>query len=771
MSHSNFRSAAGWSAAVLVTALTVASGFRWSWWSTLNSDSAASPWGWIERIGWVAAIVSLPATVVLGYLAVRQSKNPSGGATPPDRAWQLIPVEDLLPGHVAVHGSGRLPPYIPRGHDSLLRSRLSEVDTAGGRGIFVMIGESATGKSRSAYEAVKAVLPHWQVLIAENTAAIRESAPLLTDPTVLWVDETPSTRFLAPDGLSLPDILRFSIPRPNTVPAIILIQLWPETYHRLISPLSSRDSGDPSRNAREILLLASDQRIEVSDRFTPRELSLAAETVAKTNDPGLHAALADRRLGFTQHLAGAPQLLQQWNSVADPYGVAIITSAVDIWRLGVRALPTAETLFAAVPGYLKEELRAEAPQGWFDAALRHVTRPLSGNVRALRPNAGPGMGNVAGYEVSDYLLQHITSARHASPVPATTWRAIVAQADNPEDLAALASSADSRMFYVTAIPLYRRLAESGETTAALRLTQLLVQAAASDEEIVSAFTSLRETGLLYAGTLTVRGVSHRMVLDRLRREGRIKLAECIRQEWLSGEGGDRRNGDGAKPLSRHRHEGHRIVDLVHSLVTQGRITDAASVLRDYPFGRHFRDFTLFDELIGQHRYDDAILLAQASLSSADFDQCARSDVVGTLAGLFARLGRLRELRQLAESSHGHNAKHVFFAELERRGRSNDLEALAEKGEGAPIALVARRMLQQNRPDDARHLVECNLAATAAWVPHLFPAETAGNILVRAIDAGIVEAAAPYIFLVHRYGDKRMAQQLATQGRPLPDEWE
>ena len=85
------------------------------------------------------------------------------------------------------------------------------------------------------------------------------------------------------------------------------------------------------------------------------------------------------------------------------------------------------------------------------------------------------MGQVAGYTVADYLIQHASRERRYARVPASTWDAILSHIRDPADTARLADSARNRLLYRYAIPLYRHAADAGDGTAARRLADLLAE--------------------------------------------------------------------------------------------------------------------------------------------------------------------------------------------------------------------------------------------------------------------------------------------------------
>ena len=188
----------------------------------------------------------------------------------------------------------------------------------------------------------------------------------------------------------------------------------------------------------------------------------------------MRVALAADGYGLTQTLAAAPQLVARWDAARDtaPYAWAVLTAALDAARLGARAPLTTDLLRAAAPGYCTARQQAEAPPDWFGQALAYATARLHGAAAALAP-AGAAMGQTAGYTVADYLLQHASQERRYARVPPSTWDALLSHLRDPADAARLAGSAEGRLLYCYAIPLYRRAADAGDEHAAERLADLL----------------------------------------------------------------------------------------------------------------------------------------------------------------------------------------------------------------------------------------------------------------------------------------------------------
>ena len=126
------------------------------------------------------------------------------------------------------------------------------------------------------------------------------------------------------------------------------------------------------------------------------------------------------------------------------------------------------------------------------------------------------MGQIDGYIVADYLLQHAMRARRTAQVPASTWDAVLSHIRNPADADRLAGSAESRLLHRHAIPLLQLAADAGDGDAAEWLAELLADRGDLDqaEQILRAGAGNVER---LAELLTQQG--RREEADRLRRFG------------------------------------------------------------------------------------------------------------------------------------------------------------------------------------------------------------------------------------------------------------
>ena len=395
---------------------------------------------------------------------IESARTPVGG----------VRVSEADPRRLGVHAAISMPgvsdevmpEYVLRDADGDESGVRAKVAAAAERGGFVLlVGGSSVGKTRSAFEAVTALLPDWWLVHPADPPEVAALAAAPTPQTVVWLDEL--QRYLDGRHGLTGAVVRALL---NAVPpAVIIGTLWPDRYTAYTTlPVSG---ADPHGREREVLDLAEVVRIAPELSVAERDRAHASAT----RDQRLRVALEAPGYGLTQTLAAAPQLVARWQDAktTDPYAWAVLTAALDVARLGASSPLSASFLRAAAPGYCTSQQQAEAPKDWFEQAVTYATGKLHGAAAALSA-AGAGMGQVSGYTVADYLLQHASRERHYERVPASTWDAILDYIHDPADNARLGESAINRLLYRYTIPMYRHAADAGYGGAARQLTELLV---------------------------------------------------------------------------------------------------------------------------------------------------------------------------------------------------------------------------------------------------------------------------------------------------------
>jgi len=403
---------------------------------------------------------------------------------------------------------GYLPAWVERGKENNVLQWLREASESGG--FLVIVGDSSVGKTRLLYETVLDVLPDWFVLVpdlgeGDVVNAVADSTFRLPK-LVVWLDEL--QRFLPGPYLTegstavTPGAVRRLLDAPT--PVVIVGTLWPE-HSADLRGLEARSEHMASvplfRFPRAADILTSDRLREITLRSFSRDERKMAALLA-SEDPRLADAVAVQDFGITEVLSGAPELIRRYER-ANADQRALLLGAIDARRLGLQSALTESLLLALGLAYLDYR---PTDTGWFEAALDELKRtslataPL---VQVAHPDA-----RMAGYTVADYLLQHAIAERRNEKVAAPVWEALVEGGTEAADAYRLGLSAENRLLYSYAIPLYRRAAVHGEELAAGPLALLLAARAELDvvveQSVASAKAGDEGAGLL-AELLTARG--------------------------------------------------------------------------------------------------------------------------------------------------------------------------------------------------------------------------------------------------------------------------
>ncbi|WP_328786094.1 sel1 repeat family protein (plasmid) [Streptomyces canus] len=403
----------------------------------------------------------------------------------PVRSWSLqrLGVHEAIPGRRADPDSTGfiVPTYVPRPHDDRLRARLAGAVGEEAASLLVVVrGESCTGKTRTAAEALKAAVPDdFKLLLPAGADDLLAAlaADALGPRSVLWLNEA-QDYLDGPAGEAVAAALLRRLDADG--PFVVIATLWPDHDDTFTAtPVSSAD--DPHRQAR--VLLAQAHYAHVPDSFAG---ALNAARRAADHDASLAAALEAGGAHLTQTLAAGPDLVTHYEHPAGTHGIygkALLSAAMDAHRVGVTQPLPLDFLCDAAPGYLTDGERAAAdPDTWFTGALAHaqtlikqITRPL------LNVSRSSGMGALPGVvRLADYLQQHGRRTRwHLCP-PASFWDAAAEHITAPEDLTRLANDAKIRLRYRHAAQLYCAVADRGHPFALVPLARM--REAAGDRE-------------------------------------------------------------------------------------------------------------------------------------------------------------------------------------------------------------------------------------------------------------------------------------------------
>lgn len=443
------------------------------WFFLKEGRSRSDEWASVFALllSYLVTAVSVMAWIIRRG-GVRSQRLPELGGGQPQ---QSRPIAEWKARDLGVHewvtdgaaDSDDEPPYyVVRRHDHEIRALLRDAATR--NLMLVLVGGSAAGKTRAAYEAVRE-LPHvrsWPILRPAGTRQLLEVlARGVSARSVLWLDDA-HRRFLNQTNSSkLAEGLINTLSRPG--PMLIVADMWTSHWNNLEHDAPA-DGSEWRSNIRALLGLPQVQMIKIAESFADASEGERVE-LERCADRDPRLALAVRTAGpgleITQVLSGGPQLLRHYNDAHyAPHAHAIITAAMDARRLGWESPVTAEILRRAAEGYLDDRQRV-TDSDWFAMALTDATRQHRG-IAALTPTRhSSGLGPADGYVLHDFLDHHARDFRARLRPPGSLWNALADHPGSIDDLTRVAAEAQRRGLYRLAARFAVPAAESGSVDA------------------------------------------------------------------------------------------------------------------------------------------------------------------------------------------------------------------------------------------------------------------------------------------------------------------
>ncbi|MET8141660.1 tetratricopeptide repeat protein [Sphaerisporangium sp. NPDC005288] len=307
----------------------------------------------------------------------------------------------------------RMPAYVGRDIDGELDEALRD------ERLVIVLGESATGKSRVAFEALhRNLADHW-ILIPRSTKLLRE----LVDTghrlrnTVIWLDEL--EHYLGTNGLD-PATLDGLTTSGNGVVVLATMRTAAYAEHGSERRRGSSTGDDP----RTVANLLDFARILRLGRWplSAAEERRAAELARR--DPSIAAALnaTATGIGFAEFLAAAPRLWDRWRDGhaidVQPVGAAIVSAAIDCRRAGMAGAVPEELLRGLYRLYLDERTVVRLDPDAFETGLAWATEPVHATSALLTRLSD-------GYRVFGYLVDRMQRAPAPPAVPEAVWDRLV----------------------------------------------------------------------------------------------------------------------------------------------------------------------------------------------------------------------------------------------------------------------------------------------------------------------------------------------------------
>ncbi|MET7694989.1 transcriptional regulator [Streptomyces sp. NPDC005483] len=633
-----------------------------------------------------------------------------------------------------------LPAYVARPHDEVL-GRVVAAAAGGQSRMLMLVGESSTGKTRSCWEAVQALIADewvlWHPFDPTRADAALAGLESVGPKTVVWLNE--AQHYLMPDttGERISAALRSLLSAPDRAPVLVLGTLWPR-YWDTITTLPAANETDAYAQARELL---AGRDLRVPDAFTSDELK-AAKTAAR-GDSRLALALDHADSGrIAQFLAGAEELAKRYEH-APTAARAVLDVAVDARRLRAIVNLPIGFLEQAAAGYLTDEQFHALDDDWFEQALSYTARPVHGGtapLRRIRSRPGqPSPANGPVYRLADYLEQHGHQVRQDICPPESFWEASLVHIDDLQSIRALERSARTR-WRLRHARLLRIAADQRDPDRQLLADQATLHAAgqAQQAEALGAEAAAR---------------GHGPALRRL----------CLAHE----EAGRAAEAEKLALETAHDHR-HLIAELVKIRTEAGRFQDAERLaLKAVEHGAPGGLPALASSLskVGQDQDAERFALEAAKHGSPY--------VLATLAEKHAKAGHFTEAEDLALKAAEHGAPWTLVTlatSYERSGRQQEAERVVSGTKVQAQTLVALAEMRDEagqRTDAERLAVEAAdrgatkaLCSLTRWRHDAGETAEAERLALKAAEYGDTEGL-DYLGRVKLAdGDTKAAERLA-----------
>ncbi|WTO37963.1 sel1 repeat family protein [Streptomyces achromogenes] len=320
-------------------------------------------------------------------------------------------------------GHDPLPPYVARDADAGIDRALAAAAETGG--LVLIRGDSTSGKTRAAFEAMIRVLPDRHLLQPRRHSSFGpcvEAARTLArrgEHCVVWLDDL--EHYLGPAQLDEVALRQLVLSG-----AVLIATMRLSEHHRRAPRATGTAKGDDAYARIDLSdpVLKAAHVIDLHRKWSDGELARAG----KQTDPRLREALAHhQRYGIAEYLSAGPHLWNRWRNAryagGNTRGHALVSVAIDLARAGLGPVPI-DLIASLHTDYLADEESAMLMPEPLDEAVAWATRDPLGVSRLLVP-AGKDL-----WRPFEYLVDMVAQLPDPPPVPESVREAAVRHASS-----------------------------------------------------------------------------------------------------------------------------------------------------------------------------------------------------------------------------------------------------------------------------------------------------------------------------------------------------
>ncbi|MET7270534.1 tetratricopeptide repeat protein [Streptomyces flaveolus] len=341
-------------------------------------------------------------------------------ALDPDR-W--LDVDALKPIELGVHRAASdsngdvVTRYVQRDIDKTIDKALKEASEKGG--FVLLVGNSAVGKTRAAFEAVKRNLEGFRLFPALSPGDIGLFAQVIQSAkqsgVVLWLDDL--ERFFGDGGFNagvLGELIRNRI--------VVVATLRRDEYKRYRKGIGKQQpialgAAENSATYNGVRVLDLVDPIEIDREWSVNE----RERAERSDDPRLTKALTGAAEGaISEYIAAGPQLWRIYNSALRDgkkhIGPLLVRAAIDLKRAGIKGAIPQDFLVKVALFYTNARRRSTLSESVLAKSFSWGSKLRFGVTALLEQSE-------AGWLPFDYLVDAAARDRTHSAIPKEVWQA------------------------------------------------------------------------------------------------------------------------------------------------------------------------------------------------------------------------------------------------------------------------------------------------------------------------------------------------------------